>query len=573
MFKKLTCFFLFTFLLSLSFFHADVWGKTRFTDLTSKRYKQAAAFYNNLAFNRGEESRQRWKECVKNFQITYHRDPGHDTAPLSLYKLGKTYGLMFKRFNDASYLRESIGYYEDLTLIFPRHRLADDALLVLGRIALEEKNDRKKAEKLFARIIAVYPQGDMAKSAESHLRQISESETRHRVSESETRRQLNGSKKAVQIKKPAQLKKNKSRQSRQGTSSAMAHLSQPIRFWSTKNYTRVVIETSHPVRFEEAFLPADGKLPRRLYVDLFNSRISPTFQNPIPIRDGLLKRVRGAQFDKKTVRVVLDTESVEKHKIFTLEDPFRVVIDVTGKQKKKPAGLPTLAEQFGLGVQTIVIDPGHGGKDPGAIGSKGLQEKDVVLKVARKVAAVLEKETSYTVILTRNRDVYIPLEERTAIANTKEADLFVSIHANSAPNKKASGVETYYLSLATTREEMRAAARENAASKSQLSDLQTILKDLMQNSKIEESAKLAGSVQGQLVQGLNGRYRVNNLGVKKAPFIVLIGAQMPAILTEIAFLSNREEERLLRDERYLDAIARHIVGGITHYVSNLNQTL
>ena len=531
------------FLLISPSYPGKAWAEPRVPDRIGKRFDQATYLYNNLSFNKGERSRDSWLRCVKSLQMVYHRDPGHDKAPLALFMLARMYEEMHDRFHNPHDLIEAAGYYEDLAMIFPKDNLADDALLNLGNICLKKKGNGKKAEKIFARIIAVYPNGDMAQSAALMLR---------RMKNGNGPAEISGKKEAPVADQP------------------MAHLSQPIRFWSTKNYTRVVIETSFAVQFKEAFLKADGELPRRLYIDLFNSRIAPTFQNPIPIRDGLLKQVRGAQFDKTTVRVVLDTESVENYKIFTLEDPFRVVIDVTGAKPKLPGKLPTLAEQFGLGVKTIVIDPGHGGKDPGARGVNGLQEKDVVLKVAKKVAAILEKETAFKVLLTRERDVYLPLEERTAIANTKEADLFVSIHANSAPNIHASGVETYFLSLATSREEMQAAARENAASSSQISDLQKILQDLMQNSKIEESARLAGSVQGELANGLNRNYAVKNLGVKKAPFIVLIGAQMPAILTEIAFLSNKEEVRRLQDERYLEAIARHIVAGVRQYTANLN---
>ncbi|MBU4260528.1 MAG: N-acetylmuramoyl-L-alanine amidase [Proteobacteria bacterium] len=525
------------------------WAESRVPDLIGKRIDLATYQYNNLTFNQGERSRDRWLRCVKSLRMEYHRDPGHTKAPFALFMLGTMYEDMYSRFHDPRDLTEAAGYYEDLALIFPKDNLADDALLNLGTICLEKKSNGKKAETIFARIIAVYPDGDMAQSAALMLR-----------------RMKNGHEPPSQ---PAVISAKKEEQS---PDQPMAYLSQPIRFWSTKNYTRVVIEPSYPVQFKEAFLKADGDLPRRLYVDLFNSRIAPTFQNAIPIQDGLLRQLRGAQFDKTTVRVVLDTESVQDYKIFTLEDPFRVVIDVTGTKPKPqtPQKLPTLAEQFGLGVKTIVIDPGHGGKDPGALGISGLQEKDVVLKVAKKVAAILEKETAFKVLLTRDRDVFIPLEERTAIANTKEADLFVSIHANSAPNIHANGVETYFLSLATSREEMQAAARENAASASQISDLQKILQDLMQNSKIEESARLAGSVQGELVNGLNGKYAVKNLGVKKAPFIVLIGAQMPAILTEIAFLSNKDEVRRLQDDRYLEAIARYIAAGVRQYAANLN---
>lgn len=517
-----------------------VWAQG--TDRIGKSFELATYQYNNLSFNRGENSRDRWLRYVKSLQMVYHRDPGHAKAPLALFMLGRMYEEMHSRFHDPHDLTQAAGYYEDLAMIFPKDNLADDALLNLGKISLDKKSNGRKAEKIFARIIAVYPDGDMAQAAALMLRQMK-----------------NGNEPAVIREKKVE----------RAADQPMAVLSQPIRFWSTKNYTRVVIEPSFPVQFKEAFLPADRDLPRRLYIDLYNSRIAPTFQNAIPIRDGLLRQVRGAQFDKTTVRVVLDTESVEDYKIFTMTDPFRVVIDVTGSKPKVPEKLPTLAEQFGLGVKTIVIDPGHGGKDPGALGVNGLQEKDIVLKVAKKVAAILEKETAFKVLLTRDRDVYIPLEERTAIANTKEADLFVSIHANSAPNIHANGVETYFLSLATSPEEMQAAARENAASASQISDLQKILQDLMQNSKIEESARLAGRVQGELVNGLRN-YAVKNLGVKKAPFIVLIGAQMPAILTEIAFLSNSDEVRRLQDDRYLEAIARHIAAGVRQYAANLN---
>ena len=538
------------FLLILPAYPGKAWAEAQMPDRIGKRFDLATYHYNNLSFNQGERSRDRWLASVKSLRMEYHRDPGHAKAPFALFMLGKMYEDMYNRFHNTHDLTEAAGYYEDLATLFPKDNQADDALLNLGTICLKKKSNGRKAEKIFARIIAVYPDGDMAGSAALMLR-----------------RMKNGNEAAVEISpkkvEPTVWPK---------VDQPMALLNQPIRFWSNKNYTRVVIETSFPVQFKEAFLKAGGELPRRLYIDLFNSRIAPTFQNTIPIRDGLLKQARGAQFDKTTVRVVLDTESVQDYKIFTMEDPFRVVIDVTGTKPKPqtPQKLPTLAEQFGLGVKTIVIDPGHGGKDPGALGINGLQEKDIVLKVAKKVAAILEKETAFKVLLTRERDVFIPLEERTAIANTREADLFVSIHANSAPNIHANGVETYFLSLATSREEMRAAARENAASASQISDLQKILQDLMQNSKIEESARLAGSVQGELVNGLNGKYAVKNLGVKKAPFIVLIGAQMPAILTEIAFLSNQDEVRRLQDDRYLEAIARYIVAGIRHYAANLN---
>lgn len=534
------------------FLNSSSYAKTQSPDLITKRYNQGAAYYHNMKFDKNQrQQRKNWQACVDNFQKVYDSAPTHTIAPKSLYMLGRLHDQMYQRFGEKIDMAEAIAYYEDLAYIFPGHRLADDALFALGKFAVAHQHDKKKAGRLFARIVAVYPRGDMAASAAKELRG------------------LNGAGKYV---------KNVFK------SSPLAHLSRPVRYWSTNAYTRVVVEASEEVRFKEFLLRETTGTPRRLYVDLYNCRIAPDFQDTIPIRDGLLRQVRAAQFDKDTVRVVLDTDSVDKYKIFSLENPFRVVIDVIGdaglqkriaRQDPSPSTrqsdhVPTLAEQFGLEVGTIVIDPGHGGKDPGAISANGLQEKDVVLKVAKQVADLLKKETRYKVILTRNRDVFLPLEERTAIANANEADLFISIHANSAPNKKAKGVETFFLSLATSREEMRAAARENATSASKMSDLQTILADLMNNSKIEESARLAEYIQEQVVAGLTPRYDVKNLGVKKAPFIVLIGAQMPAALTEIAFLSNREDEKRMKNERFLNFLSRQIARGITGYAVSLN---
>jgi N-acetylmuramoyl-L-alanine amidase len=542
------CFAVFTF----SFLPSFSYAKTHSSDLITKRYEQAAAYYHNMKFDKNKrQQRKAWLSCVDNFQKVYDSAPTHTIAPKSLYMLGRLHDQMYQRFGEKIDMGEAVAYYEDLAYIFPGHRLADDALFALGKFAVTHQHDKKKAGRLFARIVAVYPQGDMAASAAKELRG------------------LNGAGKYVKkVLKGGPL----------------AHLSRPVRYWSTNAYTRVVVEASEEVRFKEFLLRETAGTPRRLYVDLYNCRIAPDFQDTIPIRDGLLRQVRAAQFDKNTVRVVLDTDSLDKYKIFSLENPFRVVIDVIGDAglqkrvaRKAPAPpprqaghVPTLAEQFGLEVGTIVIDPGHGGKDPGAISANGLQEKDVVLKVAKQVADILKKETRYKVILTRSRDIFIPLEERTAIANANEADLFISIHANSAPNKKAKGVETFFLSLATSREEMRAAARENATSASKMSDLQTILADLMNNSKIEESARLAEYIQEQVVEGLTPRYDVKNLGVKKAPFIVLIGAQMPAALTEIAFLSNREDEKRMKNERFLNFLSRQIAHGITGYAVSLN---
>jgi N-acetylmuramoyl-L-alanine amidase len=230
-----------------------------------------------------------------------------------------------------------------------------------------------------------------------------------------------------------------------------------------------------------------------------------------------------------------------------------------------------LAKQLALGVRRIVVDPGHGGKDPGALGYlKGVREKDITLSISKKVSKKLQEQLGYEVLMTRSRDVYLTLEERTAFANTKNADLFISIHTNAHRNRDAYGMETYFLNLATDDDAIRVAAMENATSAKNISDLQTILSDLMQNAKINESSRLAASVQTAMYGKLKGKYKsVKNLGVKQAPFYVLLGAQMPAILVETSFISNPRECKRLVDPRYQDHLADAIVAGVQRYIREM----
>jgi len=232
----------------------------------------------------------------------------------------------------------------------------------------------------------------------------------------------------------------------------------------------------------------------------------------------------------------------------------------------------SIAKQLALGVRTIVIDPGHGGKDPGASNGKhGVYEKDVVLALSKKLAAKIRSRLNCNVIMTRSSDTFLTLEERTAIANTKGADLFISIHCNASNDKKLVGIETYYLNLATDERAINVAARENATSRKNISDLESILNDLMKNAKINESSRLAAVVQNNLYKGMVKKYsRVKNLGVKQAPFYVLLGASMPSILIETSFISNPEEGRRLTESAYQNAICDAITDGIAKYIRETN---
>jgi len=237
------------------------------------------------------------------------------------------------------------------------------------------------------------------------------------------------------------------------------------------------------------------------------------------------------------------------------------------------AGSYSLARQLGLGARRIVIDAGHGGHDPGTIGRGGLQEKDLVLDVALRVQRLVREELGAEVVMTRSTDVFVPLEERTAIANSREADLFLSIHANSSRNPKAKGIETYFLNFAADPHAESVAARENAISAATLKDLQNLVKAITLNTKIDESRDFAASVQEAMVENMRASDpEIQDRGVHTAPFYVLIGANMPSVLAEIAFVSHPDEERLLKSGEQRERIAWGLLEGVRTYLEALNRT-
>lgn len=235
------------------------------------------------------------------------------------------------------------------------------------------------------------------------------------------------------------------------------------------------------------------------------------------------------------------------------------------------SGDRSLIRALGLKIGRIVIDPGHGGHDAGTIGPKGLEEKDLVLDVGRRLGRLLESRLGADVVYTRKDDTFVPLETRTAIANQEQADLFVSIHANSSRDPDARGVETYYLNFTSSREALDVAARENAVSEESIHELQDLVKKIALKEKIDESREFATDVQRSLHSGLAAKSPgIRNRGVKKAPFIVLIGANMPSILAEISFVSNPGDERRLGTAEYRQRIAESLYRGIAKYVSGLS---
>ncbi len=234
-------------------------------------------------------------------------------------------------------------------------------------------------------------------------------------------------------------------------------------------------------------------------------------------------------------------------------------------------GETSLVRALGLKVGRIVIDAGHGGHDTGTIGADGILEKDVVLDVALRVGKLLHDRLGSEIIYTRSDDTFIPLETRTAIANKAQADLFLSIHANSSPDASARGVETYYLNFTSSPDAIETAARENAVSDQSIHQLSDLVKKIALKDKIEESREFAGDVQQGLYSGLQkGNAGLKDRGVKKAPFVVLIGANMPSILAEISFVTNEKDARQLQEPEYRERVAESLYKGVAKYAGGLS---
>lgn len=537
--------------------------------LLEKADKSRKALYRS---HKKKKYRHNWMSCINAYGKIYTRYPKSKQAPWAIYHSANLYTGLYRYSGEGKYLDKAVSLYRRVVDGYASHRLADDAQYQIGDIFYKHRKNPSRAYVEFLKVDVKFPSGDMRPKAKKMLDKL-----------------------AVTLSKRS--KKEGKKRKKHGASRSRLVLVKDIRYWSTPNYTRVVIDLDGKVKYDYHLLKPNRKVnkPRRFYLDLKNARVTSEIDLDIPIKDDLLKRARAGQHKKDTVRVVLDMKSVGKYKVFPLYDPFRIVVDVRrygkpktgtthrsvskkrarGKGIKKTSGpdkTVSLARQLGLNVKRVVIDPGHGGKDPGAIAWKGVKEKNITLRIAKLLARKLRKDLGFEVFLTRDRDVYLSLERRTAIANMKKADLFISLHVNAHKNRNIRGLESYFLNIATDERAVMVAARENATSEKNISDLQFILNDLMLNTKIHESSRLAYQVQKGMVSRMARRYKkIKDLGVKQAPFYVLIGAEMPAVLVEVGFLTNRTEKKRLLTKKYQERVATGISDGIKKYIAALDQ--
>jgi len=387
-----------------------------------------------------------------------------------------------------------------------------------------------------------------------------------------------------------------------------------MRQFSQPDLTRVIIQLDDFVQFKHDELPK----PHRLYFDLFSSRLSGKLIRGAShnLTGSVASRVRIAQNRRSTARIVFDLTDKAHYNVSWLSNPPRMVIELapasgpvpsqTLARAETPAtsastpaaleppmetaaaasaseplapprpadatarGNRTLIRALGLKTGRVVIDAGHGGHDTGTIGKGGLREKDIVLDIGLQLGKLLEDRLGIEVLYTRDDDSFIDLNDRPRIANRLEADLFISIHANSSRSRKARGIETFYLNVTNDAWALQVASRENAAANRSIHELQDLLSTIVRNDKIDESREFATRVQRSLYSGAaKSSGGIRDRGVKKAPMLVLLGAKMPAVLAEIGFISNSQTEKQLKTSKYRRQVAAYLFNGVADYVSSL----
>ncbi len=365
---------------------------------------------------------------------------------------------------------------------------------------------------------------------------------------------------------------------------------------------KITISLKREVSYRARFLDHNPKknLPYRLFIDLINTSLDPKLKKAPVSADSNISRIRIAQRNNTTARIVLDIKNKiyrEDYKITQSNSPPAITIEFFNKKPKnevkknivrtsepvKSAKKTPSAKEIPLSKKytkktpdrdpdlcIIVIDPGHGGKDPGAIGYRGIQEKDVCLQLANALKKVIDTKKGYKAILTRTSDNFLSLDDRGAMANKYNADIFISLHANSHDDTRLTGIETYYLSFASDEDARKVAARENFTTAAKISDLEMIFFDLLQNNKINQSSILAGYIHNAMVEKISNNHnkKIRNLGIKHAPMRVLINTEMPCILIEAAFISNPKEANQLKSKAYQNTLAASIFNGIENFKSN-----
>ena len=540
-------------------------------------------------------------------------------------------------------MRSLVEAYEHMSRQYPAGAYMDNALWQGALLAADafwtfgEAEDKGKALELFSELSARFPASSLTRESSSHVKRLRAAKIGPHDVKAAVVRDAKPS--IPQDAKPAVSHEARSVVAAPAAAVTTGRPTNPllgVKREVLPDVLRIVLELGQEVTFRSDRLDA----PPRVFIDFENTRPVEAIKDAtIPFPDDVVRKVRiGRQTESRT-RVVMDLSGAGRYSVYTLYNPYRVVIDfarlpvapsavvaatasptapairsastktyaptpvapvapaAAKSTEPSPLAEPTrdaaappqvaggpsapaspsvngsggfsLSRQLGLRVSRVVIDPGHGGHDPGAK-TKGMTEADLVLDVALRLERLLLKQDGFEVVMTRRVDTFVPLEERTAIANREGADLFLSIHANASTNDAARGIETYFLNLTANPDAEMVAARENAASSRSMNQLPDIVKAIALNNKIQESRDFASMLQTSLFSQIQKSDRdVRNLGVKQAPFMVLLGATMPSVLAEISFITNKQDAALLKTEKHRQRIAEALFAGVIRYQQSL----
>ena len=497
-------------------------------------------------------------------------------------------------------VRAVVASYESLVAHYPASGYSDNALWQAGCLSLDayarfrQPQDRDSGLRLLKRLAVGYPSSKLVKDVAEQLARVDDVRAPRPIATiKDIRRSVTPESVRVTIELDGEASFHDEHIADPervfvdlaGTRAGSGLVDRTLRFESDADVVRQVRIGRHPNSLTRVVLDAAGissysvyplYSPFRIVIDCVRAPKTAAVPTraadspPVPARRVTIDGLRALPFvpPRRTAMIAAALSAADAAAKISGPVPTAMTTPPTAPPKNL-SGSVSMARQLGLGVSRIVIDAGHGGHDPGAMG-KGVTEAELVLDVALRLEALLQKAPGIEVILTRRTDEFIPLQERPVIANREGADLFLSIHANASPHSAARGIETYFLNFANNPNAAQVAARENAASALTMGALPDFVKAIALNNKVDESRDFAAQIQRAMIARLRSSNKsLKDLGVKQAPFIVLIGATMPSVLAEVSFVTNPQEAKLLKGNVYRQRIAEALFNAIRKYQTSL----
>lgn len=566
-----------TFFAGIDFFVMPVLAAT-----PAERYESAKKELEKLQSEKSQRASQRapWQKLAAELLSVYEQGGTWNNRVAALYRSAMALEEIAWRSRVRKDAQNALTRYEQMISSHPTSVLADDALFHSARIRAELLADPNGARKNLERICSDYTQSDMKTKAEEYLTKLglapqkAPPKKKYDLQQSQNDGSKNTQKKVIQI---------------QRTKVLPALLRQVS--WQTKpDQVTITLDVNRPVVWTIKSMPANPKTgsPIRLIVDLVETGPDNRIRPGVKIKDSMLSRMRLDLSTPGHTRIYLDFSDMKIFTANTTKQPFRIKIVaarqginlpgavalghfVQSEEPIKPAtaSLPAnLARQLGLRVNTVIVDAGHGGKDPGT-SHNGIVEREITLDLAKRVGAILASR-GVKVYYTRESNIFVSLDDRTRKAKALKADLFVSIHINANNNPQKAGLETYYLNFASSSDAAKLAAVENAVSDRPLGEMEGLVAELMLGARAQESRTLARSIQDTSLARLRKKgYNPQNGGIKSAPFYVLLRSGMPGALIEVGYCSNEEEAKLLADREYRASLADGIAAGVLAYTNKL----